>query len=203
MGVKRLLAKQTQGFINLHDLLTRMTEIDGATYQQAAEALYSQFWQEYGEGSPEWCKTELVSGLMSADLHAADKILLSAIDGRPTSPDELKKFQSVGFKAIEIYAFLRKHGIELDEARLDDTMPQNEMALLAQARGDGAEIRGPIFAKLKRVIAEYPAKYAGKTPKLDDDVRPWIKATVKCSEREAAVFGAIVAEHFGLPAKRG
>jgi hypothetical protein len=224
MGVKRLLAKQTHGFISLHDVLTQMMEIDGATYQQAAEALYRQFWQEYEQGSPEWCKTDLGYGLLSADLHAADNILVSAIEGPPTSADELRKFQSVGFRASEIYQFLRKHGIELKEAHLEgatqQTMSlnplalqaeiqklQDELALMTQARdvlpaGDRAEIRGPTFAKLQRVIAEYPSQYVGKTPKLDADVRPWIKATVSCNERELAVFGAIIAEHFGLTVKR-
>jgi hypothetical protein len=40
MSVKKLLAQQEAGFISLHDVLTRMAEIDGASYQQAATVLH-------------------------------------------------------------------------------------------------------------------------------------------------------------------
>lgn len=59
-------------------------------------------------------------------------------------------------------------------------------------------IRSSSFEKLKRAIQEYPARYNGRCPKLDDDVRPWLKKEFNCSERESAVFGAILAEHFNL-----
>ncbi len=41
MTVKELLKKQDASFISLHELLTKMTQSgDGATYQEAAVALY-------------------------------------------------------------------------------------------------------------------------------------------------------------------
>ena len=64
--------------------------------------------------------------------------------------------------------------------------------------GISSKISGPTFAKLQSAIDAYPKKYAGGTPKLDDDVRPWLKTAHGCTVREAEVFGAIIAEHFGL-----
>lgn len=57
---------------------------------------------------------------------------------------------------------------------------------------------GPTFAKLRAAMEAYPIAYDGKTPKLDDDVRPWLKQKYKCTDREASVFGTIIAENFGL-----
>lgn len=59
-------------------------------------------------------------------------------------------------------------------------------------------ISGKTFDKLHRAIEAYPVAYAGKKPKLDNDVRPWLISTFNCTEREAFVFGAIIAENYGL-----
>lgn len=46
MGVKKLLKKQDEGFISLHDLLLKMTEAgDGCTIQEAALALCALLWE--------------------------------------------------------------------------------------------------------------------------------------------------------------
>jgi hypothetical protein len=50
--------------------------------------------------------------------------------------------------------------------------------------------------KLKTIINEYPKKYGTNKPKLDVDVRPWMKDEFSCNEREQKVFGAIISELF-------
>lgn len=62
-------------------------------------------------------------------------------------------------------------------------------------------IRGAAFVRLQRAIKAFPGKYPEyqtKPPKLDDDIRQWLKATYDASDREAHVFGAIISEHFKL-----
>lgn len=63
-------------------------------------------------------------------------------------------------------------------------------------------ITGPTFERLQRAIAAFPGRYVDyqtRPPKLDSDVRPWLKEVkLANSDREAHVFGAIVAEHFKL-----
>jgi hypothetical protein len=44
MSVKKLLEQQAVGYITLHEVLTRMTKIDGATYQEAATVLHRALW---------------------------------------------------------------------------------------------------------------------------------------------------------------
>ena len=62
-------------------------------------------------------------------------------------------------------------------------------------------INSAVFDKLCEAIAcfssRYP-EYKTKPPKLDDDIRPWLKSDFGTSDREAHVFGAIIAEHFKL-----
>jgi hypothetical protein len=61
------------------------------------------------------------------------------------------------------------------------------------------KIEGKTFERLQRSIAAFPAcypEYEKKQPKLDDDIRPWLKAAYGASDREAHVFGAIISEHF-------
>ena len=62
-------------------------------------------------------------------------------------------------------------------------------------------LRGKTAMRLIQAIANFPSRYPEyqlKPPKLDDDVRPWLKSSYGASEREAHVFGAIIAEHFNL-----
>jgi len=54
MSVKDLLATQQAGFISLHEVLTRMTQVDGATYQEAATLLHRLLWAEDENARPRW-----------------------------------------------------------------------------------------------------------------------------------------------------
>lgn len=62
MGVKDLLKSQTAGYISLHDVLTRMTRIDGSTYQEAATALHRVLWEEDEKSRPVWHVCETLYG---------------------------------------------------------------------------------------------------------------------------------------------
>ncbi|GAB1394782.1 hypothetical protein MASR1M60_29460 [Rhodocyclaceae bacterium] len=54
MSVKNLLAEQAAGFISLHDVLNRMTQVDGASYQEAATLLHRLLWAENEDARPRW-----------------------------------------------------------------------------------------------------------------------------------------------------
>lgn len=54
MSIKNLLVKQQAGFISLHEVLTRMTQADGATYQEAATLLHRLLWAEDENIRPRW-----------------------------------------------------------------------------------------------------------------------------------------------------
>jgi len=75
---------------------------------------------------------------------------------------------------------------------------ENEDALTLESL---EPIKGEMAIRLKRCIATFPIKYPDyrtRRPKLDSDIRPWIKEEVGASEREAHVFGTMIAEHFDL-----
>jgi hypothetical protein len=79
----------------------------------------------------------------------------------------------------------------------------NGVATVAPISGseeDVGHIQGPTFARLKRAIAAFPARYphySERFPKLDSDLRPWLlEAEIAANEREAYVFSRILSEHF-------
>lgn len=62
-------------------------------------------------------------------------------------------------------------------------------------------IGGATFAKLSIALSAFPSAYPdyqSKPPKLDDDLRPWLKSTFACSDREAHVFSIVIQEHYEL-----
>lgn len=64
-------------------------------------------------------------------------------------------------------------------------------------------LRSATFAKLQAALDAFPAKYPDRERvKLDDDLRDWMKREFDCTQREADVFGAILAEHFDLKTGR-
>lgn len=67
MSVKRLLESQAVGYITLHDVLTRMTRIDGATYQEAATALHRALWGvDDSRDRPDWYRCDVLHGKVRA-----------------------------------------------------------------------------------------------------------------------------------------
>lgn len=58
-------------------------------------------------------------------------------------------------------------------------------------------LHGKTFEKLLKALEAYPNRYGmDAKPKLDDDLRPWLKKAIGCSSREADVFGVMLLEHF-------
>lgn len=79
-----------------------------------------------------------------------------------------------------------------DHQQMSDLYPEAE---------SNQKIAGKTFELLQRGVAAFPARYpeySSKPPKLDVDIRPWLKEAFNASDREAHVFGAIIAEHFKL-----
>ena len=66
---------------------------------------------------------------------------------------------------------------------------------------DSKGLNGKTIERLGKAIADVPSRYPEyetRQPKLDDDIRPWLKSAYGASDREAHVFGAIISEHFRL-----
>lgn len=86
----------------------------------------------------------------------------------------------------------------IDAIRLLEIAPVNQPAV----DEDNVKIAGPTHKRLQRAIAAFPARYPGykeRPPKLGDDVRVWLReVSIAANDREAHVFGAIIAEHFNL-----
>lgn len=61
MSVKKLLAKQEEGFVSLHDVLTQMMA-DGSSYEEAATALY-RLLRNGDEEPPQWWIKDALLGL--------------------------------------------------------------------------------------------------------------------------------------------
>ena len=63
-------------------------------------------------------------------------------------------------------------------------------------------VSGDTIDRIRRAIASFPGRYPEyktKPPKLDDDVRPWLKEVgLAANDAERRVFGAIIREHFKL-----
>jgi hypothetical protein len=91
----------------------------------------------------------------------------------------------------------------IDALRLLDSARSGSQGGPASHENSGAvEITGQTFARLQRAVAAFPARYPDhqlQPPKLKDDVRVWLKdAALASNDREAFVFGTIIAEHFKL-----
>lgn len=78
--------------------------------------------------------------------------------------------------------------------------PKETELAISVCRSPLITIRGNTFSRLQRAIAAFPSRYpehATCFPKLDTDMRPWLKeAGIASNEREAHVFSTILAEHF-------
>lgn len=91
MSVKNLLVEQAAGFVSLHDVLTRMTQIDGANYQEAAILLHRLLWAEDEKLRPSWYEysalfgKRMISG--SHDKAAWECLRQAASSGLPTEWD--------------------------------------------------------------------------------------------------------------------
>ncbi|MDA8260821.1 MAG: hypothetical protein M0Z99_35170 [Betaproteobacteria bacterium] len=102
--------------------------------------------------------------------------------------------------------FFRSHWdmneIEIERMRVAYRAAVSKERSSGATKGIAAKPSGATFDGLMRAIAEFPKKYPNyeiSAPKLDADVRPWLKASGYAgNEREAATFGTIIAETFKL-----
>lgn len=92
MSVKKLLAQQEAGFISLHDVLTRMTEKDGASYQEAATVLYRLIATYPEEWLFMWWTKTALHGVRQAtnrdELDAMACLRQAALSGAPNPWDD-------------------------------------------------------------------------------------------------------------------
>lgn len=89
-------------------------------------------------------------------------------------------------------------GNAMDKRKQSDgkqSIPSTESAITTA-------ITGAIFDRLQRAILIFPTRYPDyqtRPPKLDVDVRPWLKESgLGENDAERRVFGAIIREHFKL-----
>jgi hypothetical protein len=62
MSVKNLLATQRAGFVSLEEVLTRMTQVDGASHREAATLLHRLLWAEDESVRPRWYEYNVLHG---------------------------------------------------------------------------------------------------------------------------------------------
>jgi hypothetical protein len=65
VSVQDLLRRQEEGFISLHDVLTRMAELDGSSYQDAAIALHRLLSATDEDQRPGWYECTSLNGKRS------------------------------------------------------------------------------------------------------------------------------------------
>ena len=164
-------------------------ELDNAINKGANNYLCDQVENDYAEGEPGFFRDEIAVPLAECGF-AVPKSITSRIPEVPKTNAESKLLQHDLEQERK-----RSAALEAELVRLRD---QREAA---QVGRDSGKIKGQTFAKLDKVIAEFPIAYKGRnfgSLKLDVEVRPWIKKLTSCNDRERHVFGTIVAEHFGL-----
>lgn len=105
----------------------------------------------------------------------------------------------------DLVAWLSANGVQSGiffSAADDSSGDASARPLPAAESAPPLRIKGETFARLARAVQAFPARYPnyqGQAPKLDRDLRPWLKESKLASgDREAHVFGAILAEHFGF-----
>ena len=94
MSVKNLLAQQDSEFISLHEILDLMTQIDGASYAEAATLLHRLLWGDSRDVPAWWTKDDLygVNLANDDDVRTATGCLVQAArSGKPQfeEPDEI------------------------------------------------------------------------------------------------------------------
>lgn len=94
-------------------------------------------------------------------------------------------------------------GMEIQE-NLSQRSDSGEFSTTTLVQEKAVHIAGKTHECLERAIQDFPSRYPEyktRTPKLDDDVRPWLKSCGYArNDREAHVFGVILLEHFMSPA---
>lgn len=106
-----------------------------------------------------------------------------------------------------LYERMREIEDQLETVTKENSHLHSTLGSIEQEDGLGQgnnpiAIESDTFSRICRAISAFPTRYpeyAIKPPKLDGDVRPWLKEVdVATNDREAVVFSTIIAEHFKL-----
>lgn len=139
------------------------------------------------------CRREIIYELFNSKYWRSDDIGSGSIwyNGQKISVNDLM-VEDVDGEAISHSLWGFFYPGEIASQQLPAPIPSSEIV---------SGISGQTFDRLCRAIAAFPERYPeyqSKPPKLNDDVRAWLKANYGASDREAHVFGAIISEHFKL-----
>ena len=116
MSVKTLLAELAAGFISLQHVLTRMTQTDGSTYQEAAIVLYRLLWTADKDSRPAWYEytPSLQGSQVASDGQAGDAWACLQYVGQHRTPRTSRfDLPTFGFDECKIIEFLEKYGISI------------------------------------------------------------------------------------------
>lgn len=122
MSVKKLLSSQNAGFTNMRDLLTRMGQLDGATYQEAATVLYRLLLADEAKSPKFWVRNSL-QGVRQANQKEAENAL-AVLKEHATVKEPLviktvdaahspQVFVEYGFIGDEFMNYMATHGIDI------------------------------------------------------------------------------------------
>jgi hypothetical protein len=119
---------------------------------------------------------------------------------------ELERMPGTKFRAVDVHirdvdaAFIRNMTLK-DLVNDAVNQPPGNGKKAAEHNGSITDLAGPTIEKLKKIIRDFPEQYphyATNCPKLNCDVKPWMVNKYGVTDREKAVFGAIIREHFKL-----
>lgn len=148
------------------------SKVDGHQVEELGEAWYAPTVDYVSDvlGGDWWARSELLDQPLQPLGFLRDELAISNID------------------AVRLFEF-----VGVDSERNNTPLKVNSVVV---------EIAGQTFSRLQRSIAAFPVRYPdyqSQPPKLKDDVRVWLKeAALASSDREAHVFGTIIAEHFNF-----
>jgi len=89
-----------------------------------------------------------------------------------------------------------------ENSRLQQTINSFDQDSKFRKNDPSLVIDSDTYNRIYRAIFAFPTRYpeyANKPPKLENDVRPWLKEVdIAMNDREAIVFSTIISEHFNF-----
>jgi hypothetical protein len=136
MGIREMLYRAKADLIGLGALLRRMTEAEGVTFQEAAEALSQLLHQ--ADPMPAWRVYTKTRGVIAPENGCAtawSTLRMAVYAGAPeildsNSADYRRDLTQWGFRRDEIFPLLTKHGIQFD-ATLPPAWPAWKILLIS------------------------------------------------------------------------
>lgn len=213
-GILKGIEKLSKGQLTMHeitDALNRAMDGDVMIYDGSWKGLCPAIdGFPYDEYSGFNKRQDIITDLFNSKYWERQDCVFKGYDGKIDVGDYLVLRDEAAIIARRLWwFFFPNSGIDTDSAlglkanpvpdgiqATPSTDPSLECAIYPPA------IQGQTFDRLQRVIAAFPTRYPeykSKPPKLDDDVRPWLKESgLGENDAERRVFGAIIREHFKL-----